>query len=371
VIMSITNESLTVVAPQSTITSPGLLYNPPDDLVNKATSKVQLSDRKETKWSRKELEGRIVLFFVENMQQLANEIVARSNGKILLGEIHWLRFSDDFPNLKIGNADALKWADCAFLASFHSPEVIFEQLALIYAIPRYFAKSLTIYLPYFPTGTMERVQEYGEIATAATLARMLSMVPSCARGPTQIHTLDIHTLHNQFYFRDSVLIGLYTCIDLLRNRIALLPDASIVSIAFPDEGAYKRFSNKFTDYPVIICHKIRDGDNRNVKVKEGQVKGRHVIIVDDLVQSGSTLIQCALALRQFGADKVSGYVSHAIFPNNSWQKFLHSDKDKGMGGFDYFWVTNSHPTSNQLQGKKPFEVLSIASLICDDLSNKI
>ena len=53
-----------------------------------------------------------------------------------------------------------------YLASFHSPDVIFEQLSIIYAIPRYLARSFTVILPYFPTGTMERVDTEGQIATA-------------------------------------------------------------------------------------------------------------------------------------------------------------------------------------------------------------
>ncbi len=53
-----------------------------------------------------------------------------------------------------------------FIASFHSPDVIFEQLSIIYAIPRYLARSFTVILPYFPTGTMERVDTEGQIATA-------------------------------------------------------------------------------------------------------------------------------------------------------------------------------------------------------------
>jgi hypothetical protein len=75
--------------------------------------------------------------------------------------------------------------DCAFLASFHTPDVIFEQLSMIYALPRYFARSLTVLLPYFATGMMERVSIFGEVATANSLARMLSLIPLCKGGPAQ------------------------------------------------------------------------------------------------------------------------------------------------------------------------------------------
>jgi len=56
-----------------------------------------------------------------------------------------------------------------FIGSFHSPDAIFEQLSVIYAIPRYLARSVIFILPYFPTGTMERVDREGQIATAKVM----------------------------------------------------------------------------------------------------------------------------------------------------------------------------------------------------------
>lgn len=53
------------------------------------------------------------------------------------------------------------------------------------------------------------------------------------------------------------------------------------------QGAWKRFHYQFGDYPEVICTKVRDGDKRIVRLKEGTARGRHVVIVDDLVQSGA------------------------------------------------------------------------------------
>ena len=57
-----------------------------------------------------------------------------------------------------------------------------------------FVRSLTFVLPYFPTGTMEREDEEGQVATAMTMARMLSAIPLSAMGPSKIMIFDIHSL---------------------------------------------------------------------------------------------------------------------------------------------------------------------------------
>lgn len=59
-----------------------------------------------------------------------------------------------------------RWPSVILLASFHSPEVIFEELSLIYSLPRYLVRSFRLILPYFPTATMERVDKEGQVVTA-------------------------------------------------------------------------------------------------------------------------------------------------------------------------------------------------------------
>lgn len=258
---------------------------------------------------------------------------------------------------------------CAFLASFHSPKVFFEQMSICTALPKLLPKSFKLLLPFFPTGTMERITRLGEVATASTLARILSTISSCAKGPCQICIYDIHALQNQFYFNDKVLIRLGSCIDLLLRRLEHLPESEqkLINIAFPDDGASKRFGDLFHHryaHP-CICHKVRgEGDKRVVKLKEGDVQGKHVVIVDDLVQSGSTLIECARELKAKGAAKCSAYVTHAIFPNESWRKFCEDERYQGL--FEYFWCTDSNPSvSDQLHDRPPFQVLSSAPMLAE------
>lgn len=118
---------------------------------------------------------------------------------------------------------------------------------------------------------------------------------------------------------------------------------------------------------MIICTKVRDGDKRIVDIKEGEPKGKHVFIVDDLVKTGGTLIECKGALKKKGAAKVSAFVTHCVFPQESWKRFTDApDEEK----FDHFYVTDSCSVPCQeIMGKKPFHIIPLASSIVDCINH--
>ena len=194
--------------------------------------------------------------------------------------------------------------------------------------------------------------------------------PTTTPVSARLVILDIHTLQNQFYFSDNVLIRLESCIYLLRHRLEAMYGKcwhEKVIVAFPDEGALKRFHSYVPELKHVVCGKRREGNDRIIKVIEGEehLPGAHVIIIDDLVQSGGTLMKCGKVLRKQGAAKVSAYVTHGVFPKESWKRFV---REGNKGGddfrFDHFWMTDSIPRNSEiLRDKKPFEILSIASLI--------
>lgn len=134
-----------------------------------------------------------LLFYCRESERLAKDI-AKSSPKVQLGEIHWEKFEDGFPKLFVRDALHIRNRHVAFLASFSSSEAIFDQISVIYALPRLFVSSFTLVLPFFPTGTHERVEAEGEVATAFTLARILSNIPLSRGGPTSLVTYDIHAL---------------------------------------------------------------------------------------------------------------------------------------------------------------------------------
>lgn len=308
---------------------------------------------------------KVLLFYCVEAEDLARKVVAQSD-HIQLQSINWRSFDDGFPNLFIQNAHDIRGRHVAFLASFSSPAVIFEQLSVIFALPMLFCASFTVVLPFFPTGSFERIEEEGDVATAFTLARMLSNIPISRGGPTSLVIYDIHALQERFYFSDSILPVFESGIPLLKQRLQQLPESEKIVVAFPDDGAWKRFHKLLDHYPMIICNKVREGDKRFVRIKEGNPAGCHVVIVDDLVQSGGTLIECQKVLAAQGAAKVSAYVTHGVFPKKSWERFVH--KNDGTIAFSHFWISDSCPlTVKTLTGKAPFEVLSLAGSISDAL----
>ncbi|KAK3155086.1 hypothetical protein QOZ80_2BG0198660 [Eleusine coracana subsp. coracana] len=317
--------------------------------------------------SKQKVKKYIHLFYCSECEELAQKIAASSDA-IELQSINWRSFDDGFPNLFINKAHEIRGQHVAFLASFSSPAVIFEQISVIFALPKLFIASFTLVLPFFPTGSFERVEEEGDVATAFTLARILSMIPKSRGGPTSVVIYDIHALQERFYFGDDVLPCFETGIPLLLQRLRQLPDPDNVTIAFPDDGAWKRFHKQLQHFPMIVCNKVREGDKRIVRIKEGNPEGRHVVIVDDLVQSGGTLRECQKVLAAHGASKVSAYVTHAVFPKQSYERFLTSNSAGPGDQFAYFWITDSCPhTVKAIAQQPPFEVLSLAGSIADAL----
>jgi phosphoribosylpyrophosphate synthetase len=299
-----------------------------------------------------------ILFYHHTMEKLAKKVATQCN--VRLGRINWEKFSDCWPKIYAEDIEAIKRRPVIYLASFKDPNTVFEQMGVIYALPRYQAGPFRIILPYFPVGTMERVDDDGTIATAMTMMRMLSATPaSHIGGIPLLTTFDIHALQERFYPDNCIIPDLRSAIPLLKKEIKSMED---VAIAFPDDGAYKRFGKMFDEYPQIICIKVRDGKERIVKIKEGDPRGKNVITVDDLVMSGETGEKCGIELWQAGAKSVSLWATHGVYPENSWAR---------SSQFTRIIITDSCPwTVEAVQGKAPFVVLGLDPLIVDIIENE-
>lgn len=295
-----------------------------------------------------------VLLSCQQMYKIAQQIT-HTDDRITLGEIRWNRFNDTFPNIFIKNIDSLMGKHVSFLAYFSKAENVFEQLSVMYALAEFRPKSFRILLPYFPTGTMERIDNEGQVATAATLAQAISAIAPAGPGPVPLFIWDIHALPIRHYFGTSITPRFKTGTKLLKERLRDMD----VAIAFPDRGSKTRFRTMFAErdkkrfYDFILCSKERNGDERIVRVVEGDPTGRHVVIVEDLVHSGGTLVRTAEALFEAGATGVSAYATHGVMEEGAWKKFVDA-------GFSHVWITDSCPlTVDAVKDQPPFEVLSL------------
>lgn len=300
-----------------------------------------------------------IIFAHESSANLAQAVAKLIDAEV--GNISWKKFGDGWPKLFIEQAEEIKSRDVVFVANLAKPETLFEQFALIYSLPQHFVRSLRVIIPFYPVGTMERVDTYGDIATAETMAKMISATPMTQTGPVIFSIFDIHALQSQFYFSDKILPELVSAVPLLKERIKSLKD---IAIAFPDDGAYKRFGKMFPEYAHIICNKVRMPDGKKiVTIKEGSPEGKHIVIIDDLVQTGGTLLECREILLKAQAKEISAYATHGVFPNDSWRNFLPDL-------FSHFWITDSCPeTVKKISSEKKFEILSLATRIAGILSN--
>eukprot|EP01040_Poterioochromonas_malhamensis_P007618 gene7618-8226_t len=283
--------------------------------------------------------------------------------------IHWHKFPDGTDNITIEGfspENEIYGENVIFFASFHNNDITLSQFSVLIVLLQSFIQSLVIVLPYYPVGTNERVEVEGKVATANTYSTLFSSLPSIGR-PIRLMIYDIHALQNRFYFHGSTTPSLHTAMPLLLNRIRL---SNITAVVFPDEGAAKRYGKFFQQHSNlgrIVCGKVRDGHQRIVTVQDGDAEGKEVVIVDDLVQTGGTLYECAVALKNKGATKVSAFAVHAVFPNGAWRAFSRN-LNGSRAQFDKFWVTNSIPiTTNQLPKDDVFEVLDLIPLIEQDI----
>jgi len=171
------------------------------------------------------------------------------------------------------------------------------------------------------------------------------------------------------------MLRLMSAIPLL---IEALPKGT--TIAFPDEGAAKRFKKSFpATFPIIVCSKVREEEKRIIRLtdkinwptdkQQQQVALDHVCIVDDLVQTGGTLNECRLALQTAGAKTVSCYVTHCVFPNKGYTKFMEGGP---YFGFRNFYTTNTiSEVADEIADKKPFQVLKIQDLLVKEIRTQL
>lgn len=227
------------------------------------------------------------------------------------------------------------------------------------AISRGGARSLSIVMPYFGYSTMERAVLPGEVVTAKTRARLISAIPPCDAG-SRVVLFDLHADGIPYYFGDSHVTHHVYGAPLVTAAVKRLMGARPFVLGATDAGRAKwvqSLAAKLGVEPAFV-YKQRDASSGKLAVTgiNADVKGREVVIYDDMIRTGSSLVQAARAYKAAGATKVHAIASHLILPGDSLEKIREAGVLASILG------TDSHPGSLRL-GAADGAVSSIAPLL--------
>ena len=236
-----------------------------------------------------------------------------------------------------------------------------EVFDLASGIARAGARSLAIVIPYFGYQTMERAVRTGEVVVAKSRARLLSSIPA-PEGGTRFFLFDLHTDGIEFYLDDRVLTRhIYGAPMITKKILERMGDTKFV-LGACDAGRAKWVQSLARDLKVepAFVYKTRDSGSGALAVTgvNADVRGKEVVVYDDMIRTGSSLVQAARAYLAAGATKVHAIASHLVLPGDALESLRTS------GVFTSIMGTDSHPGSQQLPKE---DLVSIAPRLVECL----
>lgn len=219
------------------------------------------------------------------------------------------------------------------------------------------ARRLTLIVPYFGYSTMERATKPGECVTAKHRARLLSSIPQAHYG-NQIVLFDLHTEGLPYYFEGPTQTHHLYGKNAVKRIAQSIAHGRDFVLASTDAGRAKWVESLANDLNVdaaFILKRRISGTETKISGISANVKGKPVIIYDDMIRTGSSLMKAAQAYLDAGATEVSAIATHGILPGNSFYALAMSDL------FHNIVVTDSHPNAVAMASKtKTLQIESIA-----------
>lgn len=233
-----------------------------------------------------------------------------------------------------------------------------ELYDLASAIGKYGAKNLTIVIPYFGYSTMERAVKKGEVVTAKTRAKLLSSIPKIGSRITFV-LMDLHTEGLPHYFEGDVQSVHLYCKEVIMQACTEIAGKNFI-LACTDAGRAKWVESLANDMGVdaaFVFKRRVSGEETVVTGISADVADKVVVIYDDMIRTGGSLVNAARSYKEAGASKIYAITTHGLFNNNALQKL----KDSGL--FEKIYCTDTHPNS-QKEAQNPFLVVkSVAEII--------
>ncbi len=280
--------------------------------------------------------------------QLAKEIGEKI--QVPLGKTYVGRFADGEIEVKI--EENIRGNDCFLIQPTCPPvnENLMELLIMLDALLRASARRITVVLPYYGYARQDRKVEPRVPISAKLVAKLITVA-----GANRILALDLHAGQIQGFF-DIPVDNLFAQPVLLKYfQSRKLKDPIVVA---PDTGGVERaraFAKRL-DAGLAIIDKRRPRPNEAAVMHViGEVKGKETIILDDMVDTGGTLLRVVEALEREGAKKVSATCSHGVLSGNAIRLIESSNLEELV-------ITDSIPLNKEKKIKK-IRVLPIAKLL--------
>jgi ribose-phosphate pyrophosphokinase len=274
----------------------------------------------------------------------------------VLGEFKVDRFSDG--ELSPQFMESIRDKKVFLVSSTTSPEKIMTLLLAIDAAKRASASEVIAVIPYFGYSRQDRREGARGAIGAKLMADMLQTA-----GADRLISIDLHSEQIQGFFNIPV--------NMIPGHVAFgrfaksLPQGDYV-VCSPDAGGvkraskfYQRFLKSFPDTHFTMLSKLRDKPNSIERMDLiGDVKGRHVIIVDDMIDTGGTLTNAARILKENGASRVTAVICHGVLSGAGHQRIKESE-----------WLDELVITDSIEQTENPkIQVVSCASSIAVAIS---
>ncbi|MBR4789188.1 MAG: ribose-phosphate pyrophosphokinase [Bacteroidales bacterium] len=315
-------------------------------------------------------EHRMMVFTCDASRAFAEKVVRRlkkldidDEDKVRLGNLEVKHFSDG--EFQPYYHDSVRGATVFLIQSTIAPsDNLMELLLCIDAAKRASASKVIVVCPYFGWARQDRKDKPRTSIGAKVVANLLR-----AAGADRIMTCDLHADQIQGFFDIPVdhLMASNLFIQVIQELG--LPNLSIAS---PDIGGSKRanfYANTIKklsgeEPPIIICHKTRKVQNEVDTIRViGDVEGRDVVIVDDIIDTAGTLCKAATELKRQGASSVRACATHALLSGSGVEKIEASDIDE-------VYVTDTVPQpAGKLDKSTKIHVVSMSELFAMMMRN--